>query len=70
MVARPPYWAAGKNFVTCRPCSMAEVMSEGVTQPGRTGRPSSMQCFTTSSLYPGETMNFAPAARAWSTCST
>ena len=69
MTGSPPAASAGKNLTTSSPSSIACSISPQVEQPGQTGTPFSMQYFTIFGLKPGETMNFAPASAARSTCS-
>ena len=69
MYLRPPAASAGKNLTDFRPRESASSMSEGFAVPGQTGTPICWQYLTVVGLRPGETMNFAPAATARSTCS-
>ena len=69
MYFRPPAASAGKNFTVFRPRESATSISLGFAVPGQTGMPISWQCLTVVGFRPGETMNFAPAATARSTCS-
>ena len=70
IILSPPAFSAGKNFTTSRPKPSAISSSVGVIMPGQTGKSFLMQYSTTFGLKPGETINFAPAPIARSTCST
>ena len=60
----PPKRSAGKYLITDNPRDLAAMISVGVTQPGTTAMFFSLQCFTTSSEKPGDTINSAPASQA------
>ena len=70
MILYPPLRSAGKSLRCVTPLLIQAVISDGFEIPGIVGTLFLIHQSTTSGLYPGETMNFAPAFTAFSACST